>query len=71
MQVSGDSIHFLFLHGVTPSAYSFLVIQPTVVFLGYDCYVGFTFIRIDREVQDPRVELEKSAPTGEAWKARP
>ena len=71
MPISGNFIHFLFLHGLTPSAYSSLVIQPTVVSFGYDCCVGFTFLRIDHKVQDPCIELEEKTPASEAWKACP
>ena len=71
MPIPGNFICFLFLHGVTPSARSFLVIQPTEVSFRYGCCVGFAFPRINREVQDPCVELDQETPTSKAWQARP
>ena len=60
-----------FCRGLNPSAYSSLVIQPAVVFFRYDFCVGFTFPRINREVPDPCVGLEKKAPTSKTCQTCP
>ena len=58
MPISGNFTRLLFLRVVTPFVNSSLVIQPMVVAFRYDYCVSFTFPRINREVQDPCIELD-------------